>query len=231
MLAEATLNGDTQGRMALEQMCRDYHRPVFVVLRARGFAEDEAEDLTQDFFLRLFESNAWKRADRGKGRFRSFLLGILTHMLQHEWTAEHRQKRGGGTPVESLEAAQEYGEGPVALDDGTTAPVFDQEWALRLIQSAFAKVESDFAAAGRAGEFAVLRRFLPGLEMPLRYDEAAQLLGKSDGVVKSMIHRLREDYRRALRGLVARTVSAAHEVDEELAYLHQVLAAPPRESR
>ena len=65
MLAEATLNGDTQGRMALEQMCRDYYRPVFVVLRACGFAADEAEDLTQEFFLRLFESNAWKRADRG----------------------------------------------------------------------------------------------------------------------------------------------------------------------
>ena len=46
LLAEATLNGDTQGRSALEQMCRNYHRPVFVVLRALGFAEDEAEALT-----------------------------------------------------------------------------------------------------------------------------------------------------------------------------------------
>jgi RNA polymerase sigma-70 factor (ECF subfamily) len=77
LLAEATLHGDTRGRCALEQMCRDYHRPVFVVLRARGFAPAEAEDLTQDFFLRLFESKAWKRAERGKGRFRSFLLGAL----------------------------------------------------------------------------------------------------------------------------------------------------------
>ena len=81
MLAEATLHGDTQGRSALEQMCRDYHRPVFVVLRARGFSEEEAEDLTQDFFLRLFESRAWKRAEREKGRFRSFLLGTLTHTI------------------------------------------------------------------------------------------------------------------------------------------------------
>ena len=76
----------------------------------------------------------------------------------------------------------------------------------------------------------MLRRFLPGVEVPLRYDEAARLLGKSEGLVKSMIHRLRDDYRRALRALVARTVSAAHEVDEELAYLHEVLAAPPRDA-
>jgi RNA polymerase sigma-70 factor (ECF subfamily) len=230
MLAEATLSGDTHGRSALEQMCRDYHKPVFVVLRARGFAEQEAEDLTQDFFLRLFESQAWKRADREKGRFRSFLLGTLTHMLQHVWTAGQRQKRGGGTWTESLEAAQENGAISVAADDGSTEMMFDREWALRLIQAAFAKVEGDFVEAGRGGEFAVLRRFLPGVEVPLRYDEAARLLGKSEGLVKSMIHRLRDDYRRTLRGLVARTVSAAHEVDEELAYLHQVLAAPPRDA-
>lgn len=230
MLAEATLNGDTRGRSALEQMCRDYHRPVFVVLRARGFAEEEAEDLTQDFFLQLFESQAWKRAERDKGRFRSFLLGTLTHMLQHAWAAKQRQKRGGGTRTESLEVAQENGEMPAAADEGNTETMFDREWALGLIQAAFARVEAEFEESGRAEEFAVLRRFLPGVEVPLRYDEAARLLGKSEGLVKSMIHRLRDDYRRALRGLVARTVSAAHEVDEELAYLHEVLATSPRDA-
>jgi DNA-directed RNA polymerase specialized sigma24 family protein len=227
MLAEATLNGDTAGRLALERMCREYHKPVFVVLRARGFAEDEAEDLTQDFFVRLFESNAWKRAERDKGRFRSFLLGTLTHMLQHVWTAGQRQKRGGGMHPESLDLLQEGGDVAVAADEGATEMMFDREWALRLIQSAFALVEGQFAEAGRTSDFEVLRRFLPGVESPLRYDEAARLLGKSEVLVKSMIHRLRDDYRRALRGLVARTVSAANEVDEELVYLHQVLTTPP----
>ena len=132
MLAAATLNGDTRGRSALEQMCREYHRPVFVVLRARGFAEEEAEDLTQEFFLQLFETEAWKRAERGKGRFRSFLLGTLTHMLQHVWTAKTRLKRGGGMRTESLEAAQENGDDMAASDDPHLEIVFDREWALRL---------------------------------------------------------------------------------------------------
>ena len=229
LLAAATLNGDTQGRSALEQLCREYHRPVFAVLRARGFAEDEAADLTQDFFLRLFETQAWKRADRERGRFRSFLLGTLTHMLQHAWAAKSRQKRGGGTTAESLDAAQEQGVEIAGATDFQANAAFDREWALRLIQAAFAKVEGEFAEAGRVEEFAVLRRFLPGVEAPLRYDEAALLLGKTEGGVKSMIHRLRDSYRSTLRGLVARTVSAAHEVDDELAYLHTVLSAPQRD--
>lgn len=226
MLAEATLNGDTRGRSALEKMCRDYRRPIFAVLRARGFYEAEAEDLTQDFFLKLFETQAWKRADRDRGRFRSFLLGTLTHMLQHVWTARTRLKRGGGAAVESLEEIRETGAEPATEEIGPAEKVFDREWALHLIQSAFEKVAGDFTKAGRAEEFAVLRRFLPGVEKPLSYDEAARLLGNNEGTVKSLVHRLREDYRAALRSLVARTVSAAHEVDEELAYLHTVLTTP-----
>jgi RNA polymerase sigma-70 factor (ECF subfamily) len=128
----------------------------------------------------------------------------------------------------SLEAAQANGEEAALPEESEIGVVFDREWALRLLQAAFAQVEADFAATGREQEFAVLRRFLPGVELPLRYDEAARLLGKSEGMLKSMVHRLREDYRRAVRTAVARTVSAAHEVEEELAYLHQVLAAPPR---
>lgn len=228
MLAEATLNGDTRGRSALEKMCREYRRPVFAVLRARGYDEIEAEDLTQDFFLQLFETQAWKRADRDRGRFRSFLLGTLTHMLQHVWTARMRLKRGGGATVQSLDEIRDAGTEPATEESGPAEKVFDREWALQLIQSAFEKVEGDFTKSGRAEEFAVLRRFLPGVEQPLRYDEAGRLLGKNEGTVKSLVHRLREDYRVALRSLVARTVSAAHEVDEELAYLHSVLTTQPQ---
>lgn len=228
LLAEATLNGDTRGRSALETMCREYRRPVFAVLRARGYDEIEAEDLTQEFFLQLFESQAWKRADRQRGRFRSFLLGTLTHMLQHAWTARTRMKRGGGAVVESLDEVRDKGAEPAEEAVAPAEAVFDREWALYLIQSAFSRVEDDFTKAGRADDFAVLRRFLPGVEKPLRYDEAAKLLGKNEGSVKSLVSRLRDDYRVALRSLVARTVSAAHEVDDELAYLHTVLIAQPQ---
>lgn len=227
LLAEATLNGDTRGRDALDRMCREYRRPVLVVLRARGFNETEAEDLTQDFFVRLFESQAWKRAERGKGRFRSFLLGVLTHQPQHEWAARQRLKRGGGTRLESLDALGEAVAEPAIANAGALEMMFDREWALRVIEAAFKQVEGRFAESGRAAEFAVLRRFLPGVEAPLRYEEAASRLGKSEGVVKSMVHRLRQEYRDAVRRLVARTVSAPPEVDEELTYLHRVLAGSP----
>jgi RNA polymerase sigma-70 factor (ECF subfamily) len=150
-------------------------------------------------------------------------------MLDHVWRARIAQKRGGGVSPMSLDAAADAGF-EIAAPDAMGSDIFDREWALGLIQAAFAEVEREFSDGGRAEEFAVLKRFLPGVEAPLRYDEAARLLEKSEGVVKSLVHRLRERFRETLRRAVARTVAAAHEVDEELAYLHAVLAAPARET-
>ncbi len=222
LLAAATLNGDTRGRSALEEMCREYHRPVFVVLRARGFDESEAEDLTQDFFLKLFEAQVWKRADREKGRFRTFLLTVLFNMVDHIRRAQTAQKRGGGMVAASLESLAEEGV-EVPEPDVDTAKLFDREWAIKMLQSAFARIESEFEAAGKKAEFSVLRRFLPGVEAPLKYDEAAALMSKPEGSVKAEVSRLRDRFREALRANVARTVTAAHEVDEELRHLYAVL--------
>ena len=77
-----------------------------------------------------------------------------------------------------------------------------------------------YQAEGRDPPVAI---FHPGVGAPLGYEEAARLLGRTEGTVKSLVSRLRERYRAALRESVARTVAAAHEVDEELAYLHRVL--------
>jgi DNA-directed RNA polymerase specialized sigma24 family protein len=66
LLAEATLHGDAAGREALRRLCEMYRQPVIVYLGARGFGREEAQDLAQDFFLKLVESHVWKRADHAR---------------------------------------------------------------------------------------------------------------------------------------------------------------------
>jgi hypothetical protein len=66
---------------ALSQLCQIYWRPLYVFLRKQGYGADDAQDLTQGFFAHLIESRAYARADREKGRFRSFLLGTLKHFI------------------------------------------------------------------------------------------------------------------------------------------------------
>ena len=222
VLAAATLSGDVAGREALSRLCLDYRGPVVAFLRTRGFREEEAQDHTQEFFLRLLESRAWKRAERARGRFRTFLLGALMHTLAHARDRAGAEKRGGGNPVLSLDDLSANGfDAPAISPEATTE--FDRAWAFGLMEAALAGVEREFREDNRAKEFVALRRFLPGPEAPPSYDAVALELDRSLGWVKSEIHRLRQRFRQALRAEVARTVSAPHEIDAELAFLRSIL--------
>src|SRR6187551_1769575 len=61
-LAHATLHGDQAGRAALESLCRNYWEPVRLFILQRGWAQDDAPDLAQSFFLFLMEKGMLHRA-------------------------------------------------------------------------------------------------------------------------------------------------------------------------
>jgi RNA polymerase sigma-70 factor (ECF subfamily) len=63
-------------------------------VRRRGYSPEDAQDLTQEFFSRLLTSNSLASVDRRKGKFRSFLLASMNHLLAKEWDRSQRQKRG-----------------------------------------------------------------------------------------------------------------------------------------
>jgi DNA-directed RNA polymerase specialized sigma24 family protein len=222
LLAEATLNGDSTGRQALAALCERYRRPVVVYLRSRNLDEQEAEDMAQEFFLKLLKSRIWRRAEQARGRFRTFLLTVLNHLMRHQERADGCQKRGGGRALESLDELREDGFEPE--EAGTpAAQMFDREWALTLVADAMAIIEAEHVERGRMAEFDVLRGYLTGDGEVLSYEAAAERTGLSLAALKAAVHRLRQRFREILRTAVARTVGAPHEVNEELRYLALLL--------
>lgn len=224
-LAAATLSGDTLGRSALAAVCAGYRGPVVAFLRTRGFGA-AAEDAAHDFFLSLIESRAWRRADRARGRFRTFLLGALVHVVAKGAERERAEKRGAGQPSLSFEALADDGLEP-AEPSAPETHFFDYEWALHLMDTVLAGVAQSLTGNGSAAQWPVLVRFLPGSGGPPSYEEAAAELGLSLAATKSAVHRVRGRFREDLRAAVARTVSAPHEIDEELRYLQRVLSSSP----
>ena len=90
---------DTPGaRDALSRLCQMYWYPLYAYVRGGAYSREDAQDLTQEFFARLLEHNWVGRADREKGRFRSFLLTAMKRFLADEWDKVRAQKRGGGVP-------------------------------------------------------------------------------------------------------------------------------------
>jgi RNA polymerase sigma-70 factor (ECF subfamily) len=219
ILAAASLNGDTAARRSLEILCRDYHVPVMAFLRSRGYSEADCKDLTQSFFQELLVSGAWKLADRSRGRFRTFLLAILLRVANAERDKAMSKKRGGGQIMASLDDL-DTDDGFASATPAADAKVFDREWALQLMQRTMDHMAAAFC---EDPHWPVLSSFLPGAGETPSYEAAAANLGITVGALKTKVHRIRVYFRERIRAAVACTVSAAHEVDEELSYLHSVL--------
>jgi RNA polymerase sigma-70 factor (ECF subfamily) len=213
------------GRTALGELCEAYYVPVQGFIRARIGNDEAARDLTQEFFARILRGGAFERAEPERGRFRSFLLGAVKHFLSDAWDRERAQKRGGGWQPVPLEPGTDTSPGFEVPNPGETATdtVFDRQWAFTLLDRALTLLGAEFAAAGKADQFAVLKPWLTGAAATPQSD-AAQRLGLSESAVKVAIHRLRVRFRDLVKAEVAQTVGDPAQVAGELNHLIEVVA-------
>src|SRR5437667_1180768 len=87
--------GEALARKALTELCKTYWRPVFSFICRRGYSVEDAQDLTQDFFVKILERNWLQHANVNRGRFRSLLLTSLQNFLVNAAERTHTRKRGG----------------------------------------------------------------------------------------------------------------------------------------
>ena len=216
------------GESALAQLCRTYWYPLYIFARRRGYAPDDAQDLTQSFFLHLLEHRALTGVDRLKGKFRSFLLASFQNHLSDKADHARRIKRGGGkefVQLDSEEAEQRYRLEPA--ESLTPENIFDARWAMTVLGEVLKQLRQEYIAEGRVSTFEVLDAFLDpynSTTLP-SYDEVANRLQVTVGAVKTLIHRLRKRYTALLRQEVGRTVADPAEIDQEIHALCEALIA------
>jgi RNA polymerase sigma-70 factor (ECF subfamily) len=217
--------GDPQrkeARSALVFLCENYWYPLYAYLRRRGYPADQAQDLTQEFFIRLLEGRYLDRADPEKGRFRSFLLTSLKFFVADEEDRHRARKRGGGmvVPLEFSSGEDRYQREPA--HDETPERIFERRWALSMLDRVVERLRNEFVHHGRAEHFERLKMFLLG-QSDAPYAELAREMNTSEGALKVAIHRLRKRYRDLFRQEIADTVADPAEVESELRYLAAVL--------
>jgi len=130
---------------ALTELVSSYWRPVYRTLRVRyRRRREEAEDLTQAYFLHLIEAQTLERfvADPQAGRFRGLLRSLLETFVRDADRYARRKKRGGDlqhvpldpTTVDAIEARiqREPEEDP-----------FDREWRSQVIDQALADLANE----------------------------------------------------------------------------------------
>jgi RNA polymerase sigma factor (sigma-70 family) len=216
------------GQSALAELCRLYWYPLYIFARRRGHSPDDAQDLTQGFFLHLLKHHALRGVDRLKGKFRSFLLASFQNHISDAVDHARRLKRGGDKEfvhLDAEDAEERYRREPVEFL--TAEKIFDARWAMTVLGEALKRLRQEYATAGKTSTFEALKVFLDphSSVAPPSYDEAASRLELSTGGVKTLVHRLRKRYTALLREEVGRTVSDPAEIDEEIHALCDALVA------
>ena len=225
VVAQAALTDVPQAKDALAKLCEMYWPPIYSFIRRRGYSPADAQDLTQSFFAFFLQTKAYTRTDRLHGKFRSFLLASVKNFLSHNWERDQAIRRGGGYQFVSLdqETAEAFYDAS-SVSDSTAEHLFELRWAKSLTSGALDSLRQELQTKGKLKLFEQLKNFLACDSVIPSYDEASARMDLPSATVKTHVHRLRQRYREILRCEIARTVSAPHEVDEELRYLCNVLA-------
>src|SRR5947207_1369604 len=217
-------SNSSQASKALERLCRTYWPPIYSYVRSQGFGPADAQDLTQAFFAKLLEKNFWARADRQKGRFRSFLLTALRQFLADEGDRVRTAKRGGGFSFVSIDEQTGEGQFLEGMSHSLNSEQqFDRQWAATVLLEARAKLRQECVASGKSGLYDRVSLVDGKNESSLPYAVVAQELGMSVGALKSAVSRLRQRYGQLVREEVAHTVSSPCEIEAEIRHLLAVI--------
>jgi RNA polymerase sigma factor (sigma-70 family) len=216
-------------QFALAELCRIYWRPIFLFIARRGYSPEDAEDLTQDFFVRMLKGDWLQKADRNRGRFRSLLLKSLQNFLNDVADKTHARKRGGHLTFVSwdlwmAEAPPELTISSEALSSWPAERIFDAGWAATVVQRALRRLREKFESKGRVHVFETLSPYL-GAERDLSYASVAAKLRVPEATVKKLLYHIRQLYRCFLRDELAQTLADPADAEDELRYLCGALAA------
>src|SRR6478672_4712899 len=174
-LIEQCLAGD---QVAWEQVVRQNWRKVFNVAYKFVGKHDEAEDLTQDIFLKVFK--ALKSFDR-RANFQTWIISISRNLCIDHYRSVRKERQTIARDVDSNDLQ------PVAKERGPYALAEHQDLRAQLRQA--------LEALPTTLRTAVVLRDL----QELSYQEIADQLQLPEGTVKSRINRGRLELARQLK--------------------------------
>ncbi len=217
--------GHPEHQKALNRFLALYRKPVFYFLRARNYSVHEAEDLTQEFFLRFVLERDWvARADPGRGRFRTFLLKVLTSFLADQGMSRLPRRKRFERKMVSLQGMlgdQERSYEPSTNE--TPEEVFNRQWAAAVMDTVRHQLREFFSGEGRQTWFAMFEAYFappgkrPGQEV------LAHQYGLSRDQVRNILDKGKKRFDRLLRAEIREQVGQEGEIDGEIRELKRLV--------
>ncbi len=153
----ATRSADAAERTrALDALLAVYWKPVYKYIRLRwAKSNEDAKDLTQEFFVRLVEKDLLGSYDPARAHLRTYLRTCVDGLVLNEHKAARRLKRGGDVSRVSLDFEAAESELAHAGVPGTGSPddVFEREWIRSLFAAAVEALRTECEVRGKTTHF------------------------------------------------------------------------------
>ncbi|MGJ8696770.1 MAG: RNA polymerase sigma factor [Verrucomicrobiaceae bacterium] len=221
--------GETVQQDALNALCNNYWFPLYAFARHRGMTCHDSEDAVQSFFLAVGDAGYFEKAEKDRGKLRTFILTGFTRHLKDLKVRANALKRGGGVAQMSIDTdqAEEWLLlDPKSVDESATHQ-FERHWACNIIRKVTEGLREQASKSPESVQrFEVLSRFLnPETCYDYTGRQAAEDLGMSEAACEKAIQRLRNSFRVAVREQVAATLDNPTEeaIMEEMLQLQKAL--------
>ncbi len=212
-------------RASLEVLTRRAWPAIYAFIRAGGRSAEEATELTQGFFADVFLARFLvAKADEGRGRFRTFLLGSVRNYLNDMHRRKAAGKRSPSTKVLALDSLASSGAEPAGVVGRSPEQAFNSRFVAGMIRRASEQLQIQLLREHDEASWEIfrLRVLAPAIdgsavgygEISVRFDInrgacAAKLLIAKRRFAKLLMDELREtiddpqDLRNEVRELLA----------------------------
>lgn len=214
---------EVMSRRALDDLCAQYHYPLYCYIRRRGLDHHDAEDALHDFLARLLAHDSLFRADEGRGRLRGY-LGTALYRFLLNWHESRSHRKRAETSLEDLSEAERRYQKEKLSDGDTPERIFERKWSQELLKRVLKTLGESYENKSKSVIFRVLRPVLLSGGSLTGYDTKAlaKEAGVAEGYLRLSLHRLLKEYRVLLRQEVLQTVDNLQDVEDELAHLMSV---------
>ena len=214
-----------KAQLALTELCQAYWQPVYACIRHHGYSVHDAQDLTQDFFVRLLNGRWLQHLDAAKGRFRAYLSTALHNFLREQWRRRWTLRRGRGHSLVHFDTQEAEGSYAALIATQTTPEsLYEYHWATTVIDATLEQLRIEMRAAGREALLAHFDAIMATGTRAFPFEETARSLGLETGALHVALHRCRQRFHTLIREEIARTVASKAEIEAELLHLQRVVA-------
>ncbi len=169
---------------AFEEIYQMYHRRIYNAVYGMLGDPDDAQDVTQDVFMRLYDALPTLRADEA---FSTYLYRIALNLCRDR---ARRKKRVRFQSMDTPRADDEGDVEPMEFPDGGKLPeeILTSDELQRRVREAVLTLSNDHKAV-------IVMHHFQGMEV----NDIARILGVPTGTVKSRLARGRDQLHRKLR--------------------------------